>query len=242
MKPEHVEILKTLNLTTIESKVYLTLLEIGKSLAGTIAERANIHRRNVYDALESLLEKGLVNYIIANNRKYWNCATPERIKIMLDEKKASVVDIMPELLVKFNTLKPKQRIEVFEGIGGMKTFYDDILKSKKEIMILFATGNAYLRMPNYMKKWDSILKTEKIRQKILLNHNAPKDPYTNVKYAEIRILPRNFTSPTQIFIYGNKSAVAIWSEEPVAILISNEEITNGFKNYFQFLWEINKTV
>ena len=240
MKPEHVEILKTLDLTTIESKTYLTLLEIGKSLAGTVAERANIHRRNVYDALESLLEKGLVTYIISNNRKYWNCANPERIKIMLEEKRASVTDILPELLAKFNTQKQKQSIEVFEGIGGMKTFYDDILKSKKEITIIFATGNAYLRMPYYMKKWDNTIKTGKIRQKILLNYNAYKEPYENIKHAEIRILPKNFVSPTQIFIYGNKSSVAIWSEEPVAILISNKEITDGFRNYFQFLWQLSE--
>ena len=144
MKPEHVEILKNFGLTSVESKTYLTLLETGKSLAGTIAQKAHIHRRNVYDAFESLSEKGLVTYIIANNRKYWNCATPERIKGILEEKRASVIDILPELLDKFNIQKSKQSVEVFQGIGGMKTFYDNMLKSKKDVTIIFATGSAYL--------------------------------------------------------------------------------------------------
>ena len=51
MKPEHTKILQTLGLTSTETKVYLTLLELGKALAGTIADKAQIHRRNAYDAL-----------------------------------------------------------------------------------------------------------------------------------------------------------------------------------------------
>src|SRR3989344_4303295 len=100
MKSEHVEILQSLELTATESKAYLTLLEKGKSLAGTIADRSHIHRRNVYDALESLLQKGLVTCIISNNRKYWSCISPERIKSILEEKKFTILNILPELMSK----------------------------------------------------------------------------------------------------------------------------------------------
>jgi len=240
MKSEHIEILQSLELTATESKAYLTLLETGKCLAGTIADRSHIHRRNVYDALESLLQKGLVTYIISNNRKYWSCISPERINSILEEKKSAILNILPDLLNKFNANKSKQIVEVFEGLGGMKTFYDGILNSKKDLIILFATGKAYVMMNYYMKKWDDIMKKEKIRQKILLNYDAIPESYKNTKGAEFRILPKEFSSPTQIFIYGDKSAVAIWAEEPVATLISNREITGGFRKYFKFLWKLGK--
>ena len=74
----------------------------------------------------------------------------------------------------------------------------------------------------------------------LLSSDAYKEPFKNYQYGTIKILSPKFYSPTQIFIYGNKSAVAIWSEEPIAILISSEEITEGFRRYFQFLWKIAK--
>ena len=51
-----------LGLTKSESKIYLTLLDYGSMLAGKVAEKAGIHRRNVYDALHRLIEKGLVSY------------------------------------------------------------------------------------------------------------------------------------------------------------------------------------
>ena len=53
--------LSELGLTQNEIKIYLALLDIGESLAGTIAENSGIHRRNVYDSLERLIKKGFVS-------------------------------------------------------------------------------------------------------------------------------------------------------------------------------------
>lgn len=242
MKAEHVQILQNLGLTSVESKIYLTLVEIGKSLAGTVAERAHIHRRNTYDALEKLLQMGLVSYTILNNRKYWSAVHPDKIKSLMKEKEDIVTSILPELSSKYSSLKLKQKVEVFEGPGGMKTFFDDMIKEKKEIIMLFATGRAYPTLPYYMKNWDERLNKNQIKVKVLLNANGDKKPYKNYKYCEVKILPKNFSTPTQIFIYGNKSAVAIWSEEPLAILINGVKITNGFRKYFDFLWKIGTKV
>mgnify|MGYP001605865090 FL=1 len=135
MKSEHIEILQNLGLTTIQIKVYLTLLEIGKSLAGTIADRAHIHRRNTYDALEQLLQNGLVSYTISNNKKYWNVVSPEKIISLMKEKESLILSIIPELVAKYNSTKLKQTVKVFEGLGGMKTFFDDMAKTKQNIIL-----------------------------------------------------------------------------------------------------------
>lgn len=242
MKSEHIGILQTLGLTVIETKTYLTLLEIGKSLAGSIAERAHIHRRNVYDALESLLQKGLVSYTISNNKKYWNAVHPEKTLNLIKENENLISSALPDLVLKFNASKLKQTVEVFEGLGGMKTFFDDMAKAKQEIIMVFATGKAYSKLPFYMKNWDDKINQAKIKVKVILNSDGNKKPYKNYKYGEVKILPKNFSTPTQIFIYGNKSAVAIWSEEPIAILITSSEITKGFRKYSEFLWKLGKNI
>jgi len=56
------------------------------------------------------------------------------------------------------------------------------------------------------------------------------------------MLPKNFSSPTQIFIYGKKSAVAIWSDDPIATLISSKDIADGFRKHFALLWAQSKKV
>ena len=242
MKTEHIEIFQKLGFTATETKVYLTLVEIGKSLAGAIADRAHLHRRNTYDALEKLLQKGLVSYSISNNKKYWNAVNPEKIMSLMKENENLLMSIIPELTKKYSSVKLKQTVEVFHGLVGMKTFFDDMVKEEKEITMLFATGRAYAKLPFYMKNWDKKINDAKINIRVLLNSDGNKKPYKNYKYGKVKILPKNFSTPTQIFIYGNKSAVAIWSEEPIAILIASNEITSGFRRYFEFMWRLGKIV
>jgi sugar-specific transcriptional regulator TrmB len=242
MNQSNAEILRMLGLTSIESKVYLTLIEYGSSLAGSISDKSHIHRRNVYDALDSLLQKGLATYVISNNRKVWSPISPEKIKSIVKEKEIAVIGMLPELMKKYGTSKSKQTVEVFEGLGGMKSFYDDILASKKELIVLFATGKPYQRMPFYMKKWDETFAKNKVKRKILLNHGYSIEENKIAKYRQIKVLPKELSSPTQIFIYGEKSAVAIWSEEPIATLISNKEVSDGFRKYFDFLWSLGNSI
>ena len=66
-----IKALENLGLSNVEAKVYLALLEVGSVVANKIAEQSGIHRRTVYDALETLIEKGLVSFVIEANKKYY---------------------------------------------------------------------------------------------------------------------------------------------------------------------------
>lgn len=41
-------------------------------------------------------------------------------------------------------------------------------------------------------------------------------------------------------IYKNKTLIAIWTEEPAAVLIENKETADSFRNYFKLLWKLGK--
>lgn len=241
MKAQNIEILKSVGLKGTDSKAYLTLLELGKSTAGTIAEKSHLHRRNTYDALESLLQKGLVTYAITNGKKFWSAVHPERLLSVLKENQSIISTILPDLITDYGSTKAKRTVEVFEGLGGMKSFFNDMIKTKREIFMMFATGKAYQFLPHFMQTWDKRLNEEKIHVKVLLNADANKKPYGNYKFGKVKILPRNFSTPTQIFMYGDKSTIAIWSEDPIATVITSKEITDGFKKHFNFLWEFAKS-
>ena len=71
--------LRDAGLTENESKVYLALLDFGPSLAGIISRKTGLHRRTVYDTTEMLIKKGLIGYILKNNRRLFEAASPARI-------------------------------------------------------------------------------------------------------------------------------------------------------------------
>ena len=62
--------LKNLGLTNNEVEVYLTLLNKGELSVNEIGMKSGLHRQVCYDALDRLLEKGFVSYILKDGKKF----------------------------------------------------------------------------------------------------------------------------------------------------------------------------
>jgi len=81
-------LLKDIGLTDTEIKIYLALLSLGATPAGRIVEQTGVYRKNLYDALNKLVEKGLVSYVIEHKKKFFQAKNPENLEKYLDEKKS----------------------------------------------------------------------------------------------------------------------------------------------------------
>ncbi len=233
------EMLKEFGLTKLESKVYMTLLDLGPSLASIITRRSGIHRRSVYDALERLMQKGLVGYITTNNKKYFEVSDPERLIELMKEREDKIKDIMPKLKEKYERTIQKSETLFFRGKNGLKTVFEDQIATKKEILVLGASSLAYDILKYYFHWFDKRRVEKKIKVKLLYNESARNK--IKVKLAEIKYLPQEFSNPTAINIYGDRVAIVHWSKEnPFVILIKDQEIAESYRNYFNALWTIAK--
>jgi len=141
----NIELLKEIGLTKAETEVYLVLLKSNQIIASEITKQIQMQRPNVYDALERLIEKGLVNYVIKNNLKYFQATQPEKLKDYvnglkkdLEEKETQVTSLISELKKLAPLQKSKISVETYEGKEGMRTVLFDSLretqKLKKEIL------------------------------------------------------------------------------------------------------------
>ena len=149
------KIIQEIGLSNTEVKVYLALLELGSALAGEITKKSMVNRTNVYDALERLIEKGLVSYVISANRKVFEPVKPERLQNILKEKQEKLDSILSELKLKYKMSKPKEEATIFKGKKGIKSILEDALKEKKEIYAYGAEGRFKNLFPAYHKHWNS---------------------------------------------------------------------------------------
>ncbi|MBU4308782.1 MAG: hypothetical protein KJ566_03230, partial [Nanoarchaeota archaeon] len=108
--------LESLGLTRTESKLYLTLLQVGEATAVHLAKETSIHRRTIYDNLAILIRKGLVSYKLKNNIKYFEAINPTTFKGFLDEKKNTLNEILPTLINLFENKQQTPKITILEGI------------------------------------------------------------------------------------------------------------------------------
>lgn len=231
------EELMAAGLTKSEARIYTALVEAGKAQAGLISRKTGIHRRNVYDALERLIEKGLASFIRENNKRYYMPSEPRKIMEAIDAKKEALMGIMPMLDAKFNAVKQKQETMFYKGVEGLKTIFDDQLNTKKEILAISPANQAKVSLPFYMKHYTAKRIKEKIKMRMLY---AGGKKGKTMPLVEIRHLPKEYESPVSLNIYGDKAAIIVWGEEPAAILIANRDIAKSFRNYFELMWKIAK--
>jgi len=239
----NLEILKQSGLTTNEAIVYKALLELGPSLAGQVSRKCGLHRRTVYDTTEMLIKKGLIGYILQNNRRLFKASSPEKFLDILKEKENSINDVLPEMMSLFSKTKEKEETNFYKGKEGLKTVLEDQLSSNaEEILILGASPLAYEIFEFYFKWFDKRRKEKKIKSRIIFNKGkASQSKKIKVPYSEIKYLPQQYSSPLAVNIYGNKVAIILWRKEnPIAIVIKDKEISEGYRKYFELMWKIAK--
>ncbi len=231
-----IRFLEEFGLTKSEAKVYLALIELGATRAGFLTRKTGIHRRNVYDAIEMLIQKGLVSYIKENNVRLYKAVEPSRLLEILKEREENLLAVIPELEAKFNAVQTKLGTTFFRGKQALKTVFDDQIKEGKEILVLGACPFAKDIVKYYFPHYDRERKAKKIKLKAIFTSKIKE----KLPLAEVKYLPNQFNSPSATNIYGNKIAIILWSEEPFAILINQKEIADSYRNYFNLMWKIAK--
>jgi sugar-specific transcriptional regulator TrmB len=240
------EVLEELGLSKNEAKVYLALLGIGSASVGKITKESGVHRRNVYDALERLMKRGLVGDVTKSKVKYFEVANPNRLLDILNKEKESmkkkengIKSILPELLMLCDTKKQDEYVNVYKGREGIVTILEDVLKTGRENLVLGARVPKEL-LPVIERYHKQRLKL-KVPLKMLFNKadrkrgmRLSKEPNT-----EVRFLPNAYDSPITANIYGSKVGLLIWSEKnPMGILIQNHNVYVGFKEFFKLIWNV----
>jgi sugar-specific transcriptional regulator TrmB len=239
------ESLEKAGLTRVESKVYLTLIDLGPSLAGQISKKSGIHRRTIYDALDRLAEKGLISYLIKNNRKYFEAVNPERLVDLMKEKEAEIKSDLPGLMDLFSKTKAKEETLFYRGKDGLKTAFEDQIRSLggkasvtgKEVLVLGASRQASEILSFYLKWYNIKRKEKKIKLRVIADMSAKgkmKAPLAEFRYIQE-------LGPAAMNIYADKVAIILWSKErPLAIIIKNPEIAQSYRVFFEHMWKTAK--
>ena len=227
--------LKEAGLTNNEENVYVALLDLGPTLAGKISRKTGLHRRTVYDVTETLIKKGLVGYILENNRRVFTAVDPQRILDVIDQKKNMLIPLIAELKQKFNTSKKKEQTNFYRGKNGLKMVFESQL-DYPEILILGATKEAYNAMPYYFKWFNERRKEKKVKIRVITSDKSIQPKIL----AETKYLAEKYAGHMVINIYGDNVAMILWGKKPFAIVIEQEEFALGYRKYFDLLWKIAK--
>jgi len=229
------EKLQQLGLSQNEAKIYLTLLHLGSAQAGKISKESQINRTTTYDSIRRLTEKGLTSSVIEANKKVFKPIRPQAFVKKIKEKQKIAEEILPELNQIFHEPKSEEESGIFQGRKGIKSILNDILNHKS--YVAFGSSGKFLEiMKHDFEIFQKIKKQKKIQARAILSESSRMTSQVKLSHTKFRYIKDEFSSPTTTFVYGNKTAIIVWSETPIATLITSKEVANSYKKYFELLW------
>lgn len=120
-KEEILKVLQYFGLSEYESKIYIALVNLGPAKAGSISKEAGVPQSKIYDILDGLMGKQLVE-VFEGRPKEFKAITPKTIlKNFVNEKEEELESIRERALAISTLLKPAiDEEDIIEGIWVQK--------------------------------------------------------------------------------------------------------------------------
>jgi sugar-specific transcriptional regulator TrmB len=234
-------ILEDLGLTNAEIKVYIALLELGSSSAGKIIEKSNLQNSVIHRSLHTLINKGLISYILEGKKRIYQASDPERFHNYIEEKKSRFDELLPELRKKQHFAEQPTKATIYKGIKGIKEIYTVLLNSGGKEYNTFGGGKrvTYKIMTD---TWWKNLHTKRIAKKIpsrqIFDNSIRSfgEQLNKKKITKIKFLSQEFEQLQETVIIGDYVAINLFTENPYGLLIKDPTVVQGYKKYFELLW------
>lgn len=235
--------LQNLGIEKKQAQVYLACLELGSATVQELARQSGIKRTSVYNFLDEMKKVGLINEIKQDNRILITPEDPQVLLKNMQNKTKKMEKILPELRGIFNLPGHKPKVRYYEGIGGIKKAYAEMV-SKKETIYGYSDYEkmflAFEKSPE--KDWPWHVPEERVKKKIFF-YNIAKDGQVarEVKRKDKQQLRqtklvKGLELDTEINIYGNFVLMISFRRPYTAVIIEDRAIAMSMKSIWQMSW------
>lgn len=231
--------LVSLGLTSMEAQTYIALLELGNAKAGAISKKTGVNRTTTYDALERLVQKGLVAYSSEGEHRVYSAVPPSRLVEWLDEKKALANSILPELESLVSS-EVGTVVKIYRGKKGINSLLSQLLHCK-EYVSFGASGQFWEVMQHDYYAFQRKKKKLGVKSRVLLSEHTRRSEQIAAVSGSVKFLPRALFSPATTWVFGDNVAIVTWGNPPLAVVINDKNVSKSYNSYFEALWKMAKS-
>lgn len=236
--------LKKVGISAKESKIYITLLEIGPSSVLQISRSVDIPRSSIYPIIESLSQKGLIRVEMSGMKDLFAAESPQILRNCLEQQQKALDLAIPELENLRHQETSKNTIKFYQGKAAMKSAYENLLQSLKPSSDYLVFGNLQAwhdtdpeNFTAWPKKRQKIIKTGR---SIYFDSPLARDYQSrqNQLNTNVKILPEKkdfevIKVITSEFIFIHKTG-----KPNLVIMLENPEVVKMYREMFEIIWDI----
>lgn len=242
------ELFEAIGLSPNEAKIYETLLEIGETSVAQISAKANIHRRNIYDALNRLIKKGLVFPIFQKGENSYRAVHPEKLLEVIKEKEQSLTEVLPNLVSLYERTPLTEAAYIYKGIEGFKNYMRDLVRVGEDTYFLGAKALWFSPQveKHFLTDFTEMAKRKKIQYYTLFDYRVKEKMPEAVKKVggKYKFLPRKYATPGVLDIFGDhvvtftSVAVGNFGEDGMIFVMINKKLAESYKTWFKYMWDM----
>lgn len=239
---------ESLGLSPNEAKIYEVLVERGESSVSDIAIAAQIHRRNAYDAIQRLIDKGLCFQIFSTSENQYNAVDPDKLLELWGEKQQQLTDILPELKKKFGKRFVQEEAYIYRGLEGLKNVWRDVLRVGEDSYFIGAKGAwFYPKLESSRIAFFKEANRKRIKFIQLFDYevksqipNFAKDFPATLQY---RYLPKKYSTNSGIHVFGDYVithtglTIGKIDENVVFFVLHSKNLAESYRTWFWYMWE-----
>lgn len=240
------EILEELGLSQNEAKIYIALIELGQSSVPKISVKTGIHKRNIYDTIPRLLQKGIIYQLAETKENKYAAVEPDKLSDLIWEKESRLNKILPALNRQFKKTTTNEAVYIYKGVEGFKNYLRDILKAGEDVYFIGAKGGWFDKnLQTFIKKFLKQAKAKGIKYHHIFDNSVREQapellPLLGKPY---KFLPSKYSTTGAIDIFGDHIVtfsglnVKEITQDVTLVVIINKELADCYRTWFKFMWE-----
>lgn len=240
-------VLEQFGLSKNEATIYEVCLREGECSVAQIAQSSKIHRRNVYDALKRLIEKGVIFEIISQKETKYKAVDPQKFLEFIREKEELLTRALPHLQSLYHEKPKKNEVYIYKGAEGWKNYMRDIIRVGEPAYFIGAKGawlDARVKFfyPQFQREFQ--------KQDLIFYHLFDAEVETDLPQIipeigeNYKFLPPRYSTEAAIDIFGDHvniispMSLGKLGEDFSFTVIVNPDIANAFRTWFQMMWDL----
>ena len=238
-----IDSLRDFGLEENEAAVYLASLSLGPTTVLKLANQSGVNRTTVYEIVEALEKKGLMKKEIKGLKTLFSPEHPTRLENTLEQKRASLSRLLPELESKFHLKSSGSTIKYYEGITAIKNLYNDLAHELKSTDFYYVVSNTAeweaLDDQYFLKNHVELFSHKRVDRRVLfVDSIAAQERKKNERNFNelVKILPKDSNIHVDLCITPYKLVFFQLHQPLVALVVENETMIETQKAVFEILW------
>lgn len=239
--------LKKIGFNDDEINVYLNLLEKSPTSVRLIASDTGIGRGTVFNILKKFITQGLASYYQRGKGKLFAAEDPEKLTVLLqrqekalNEQRAEVNSVIPELRSLFSAHSNRPKIKYYEGTKEVSEMLRDVLlvvaqEKDKEYFVYSTKGKRQIIYKDFPDFSEQRIKAGIKVKVVAIGPGGELRGLDERKW----LSEKAGEDSSYMVIYGNKiSFVTLDAKgQPLGVIIEDRASAETQKLIFRRLWE-----